>query len=67
MPLSQEYYDLQLRNIVLETALSFATRALKAIASANMPCNSPSCTVNYPECDVMIARCALRDIDITLK
>jgi len=64
---SQEFYNLQLRNIVLETALSFATNALKAIASSNSPCNSPTCTVNAPECDVMIARCALRDIDITLK
>lgn len=64
---SDEYYAAYTRIIVLETALSFATRALKAIASTNMPCNSPSCTVNYPECDVMIARCALRDIDITLK
>lgn len=64
---AQEHYDLQLRNIVLETALSFATHALKQIASNNSPCNSSTCTVNAPECDVMIARCALRDIDITLK
>lgn len=64
---TQEHYDLQLRNIVLETALSFATRALEQIASTNSPCNSTTCTVDNPECAAMIARCALRDIDITLK